>query len=504
MDLVFIVDFLKILARECWKHRFWVLFSGFFIALGTLVFGALWEEKYNVEATLYADQQNIIAPLLAGQASVTEVVDQLQVVKDLMLSERILNKIVKGEMFLNGIDDPEKETIVTEELRNALDVKSLGKNYIGVSYSNADQDIAYNVVADLIDLFIKESSEAKQSESKQAFMFIDKQVNSYKEQLRLAEEKLKNFKATNLEGNESQVQRAVEEFRSAVSTLELDLDQANERVKALEYEVSSESRYLSQKARSEEYRERILTAVNQLDQLLLDFTESHPDVISMRERIKALEAEARRADESGGLSVSVGPSRIENPVYDDLRTSLAQAKVERDTLQKRINAVKLRIAEETLRRKRIAEKAAEEAELTRDYNVIKVKYEDLLESKENARLSMTLDIEGQGLSYKIQEPPKYPLLASGLRFMHFILIGCAAALVLPIGLVVLYIFLDPRVRFPAVLDQEFDVPLLGAVPHLTSSPLIRMQKADFKMFLFLALICASLYAALVGFLLIWG
>ena len=143
-----------------------------------------------------------------------------------------------------------------------------------------------------------------------------------------------------------------------------------------------------------------------------------------------------------------------------------------------MSSMRARLGEERERASRIAERDAELAELTRDYSVTKGLYEDLLNSKEKARLSMTLDIEGQGVTYKIQEPAKYPLFATGLRFIHFALAGILAAIVVPIGLIISYIFLDPRIRFSNAIEEQFDVPLLGEIPHLVSNPIKRMRKVD--------------------------
>ncbi len=99
MDFLFILQLARAGFRELWLHRYAALFGGFTIAVGILIYGMLWQEKYTVSTSLYADQQNIIAPLLQGQAQVTKVEDQLQVVRDLMLSNRILEQIVKGEII---------------------------------------------------------------------------------------------------------------------------------------------------------------------------------------------------------------------------------------------------------------------------------------------------------------------------------------------------------------------------------------------------------------------
>ncbi|HAB56138.1 MAG TPA: hypothetical protein DCE61_07230, partial [Cellvibrionales bacterium] len=203
MDLLFVIQLLRNILKELWLHKYWSLFSGIIIAFTILMFGYLWQEKYEVSTTIYADSQNIIQPLLEGQAQVTRVEDKSQVVKDLMLSQRAIEKIIIEHGFLVEGDDAATQAEKISDLRDEVKVSMLGQNYIGVSYSDTDPDRAYNVITHLVDYFIRESSATKRSESKQAFLFIEKQSNAYKEQLRLAEEKLKQFKASNLDGTES-------------------------------------------------------------------------------------------------------------------------------------------------------------------------------------------------------------------------------------------------------------------------------------------------------------
>ncbi|MBT6579693.1 MAG: chain length-determining protein [Cellvibrionales bacterium] len=503
MDLLFVLQLLRNILKELWLHKYLSLFSGIAIAFSILMFGYLWQEKYQVSTTLYADSQNIIQPLLEGQAQVTRVEDKSQVVKDLMLSQRAMEKIIIEQGFLSENDNAATQAEKISDLRDDVNVSMLGKNYIGVSFSDTNPDRAYNVITHLVDYFIRESSATKRSESKQAFLFIEKQSNAYKEQLRLAEEKLKQFKATNLDGTESSVAAKVEDLRTSISDIELNLEQATSRVDSLVVQVKKEDRYLTKKAKADQYKERIAEAVARLDNLRLSLTDNHPDVNNLRQHISGLyDAVENPSASSGSVSNSVGSN--ETPVYDELRAQLAAAQVEKDAIEKRLKSMKVRLSQEYARAKRVAERNAESSELTRDYDVTKRLYEDLLGRKEKARLSMTLDIEGQGVTYKIQEPAKYPLNPSGLRFIHFVILGCLAAVIVPVGLAGVYVFLDPRIRFPDTLHHVTDVPVLGVVPHMISNPVLRVRDNDIKFILSIIFLAASLYFGLVAYFVLWS
>jgi polysaccharide chain length determinant protein (PEP-CTERM system associated) len=464
VDLLFVISLAKATIRELHKFRYVAIIVGIVTGFTLLVLGMFWQEKYAVSTTLYADRQNIIRPLLEGQASVTDVEAQRQVVTDIMLSRRILEEIVDTLGFLKGQESAAERSQKVSDLRHKVQVKMLGANYIGVTYSDVDPQRSFSVVTKLVDFFIKESSATKRGESKQAFMFIDKQASQYKNQLREAEDKLKQFKASNLDGSEQRIEAKIEDLRTKIGDVELDLEQANVRIKSLTAQVNQEDKFLSQQAKASGYQERIAAAVAELDTLRLSLTDKHPDVISLIQHIESLHV-AAEGDESELSNMITG---VENPVYDELRGKLAAAKVDYQSVEKRLGSLRKRLTEERGRAKRIAVRNAELAELTRDYDVTKQLYEELLESKEKARLSMTLDIEGQGVSYKIQEPAKFPLLPSGLRYVHFVVLGMIAGIAAPLGLAVVYVLADPRIRFVSKIERIIDVPVLAEIPHLHS------------------------------------
>ena len=496
MDFVVVYQLALAVVKELWRFRYAALLSAFAIAVAFLGLGAAWQEKYETRATVYADYQNIISPLLEGQAQVIRVSDQLLRVRDIMLSQKALETIVDQEEGLvkEGAGLAER-SVAIESLREAIDVRGLSQDYVAISYKDPNPDRSYSIVTTLLNLFLKESSENKRSESRQAFEFIEKQAAAYEEQLRVADEKLKAFNASNLDGTAGQAQSAIEEIRQNIEVVQLDLEQARERAGSLQSQVDKEDRYLTAKARSDGYNERIAQAVAQLDELRLSYTDSHPDVIAMKDHISALrEASASGIDPAPAVS---NKNDVENPVYDKLRTALASAVVERDSIQRRLNSLKVRLAESRQRLQRIIARDAEFKELTRDYDVTKGLYEDLLQRKEKARLSMTLDIEGQGVTYKVQEPPEFPLLPSGLRFIHFVAIGCVLAVAFPVGLAVLYVLLDPRIRFSSTLRDSFDIPILAEVPHYSSSLQQRLSRVDARVYIFFASLAAAIYLGLL-------
>ncbi|WP_197475581.1 hypothetical protein, partial [Oleiphilus sp. HI0043] len=251
---------------------------------------------------------------------------------------------------------------------------------------------------------------------------------------------------------------------------------------AVQRQLSNESEFSSQKYKADVYGERLKSLEASRNNLLLTYTEDYPDVVSLTYQIEDIRDAMRQADanknsDNDNSGAGNEQEAVLNPLYQELRSSLSNAITRKQTKEKRLSALRGLMDKEFDRRKRIAERGAEEAELTRDYTVTKRIYEDMLERKEKARLSMTLNVEGQGVTYRIQEPALPPLNPVGLRFLHFVLLGPIVGLLVIIGLAVAYIFVDQRIRFPERL-HELDVTTLAVIPHIKTAFTKRVVRID--------------------------
>ena len=433
MDLSLLLAYLPVVFRELWEQKFLTFLVFVSVAFTVLLVGMMWPVSYTTSATIYADNQNILKPLLAQQAAVTKVSDQIRVVRDVIHSPRMLRGIVQD---IHGADFESAAAMEfkVNGVRSNLKINGLGSSYIKIGYSSADADETFDTLNMVIDRFIRETSEGKRSESKEAFQFIDKQVKQYKEQLLAAEENLKQFNAANLDGRGADVSGRISGLRSQIESMKIDIDEGRERVKSLESQLKKESRYSAKAYTSDIYRNRLNELEERLNSLLLTYKDSYPDVVSLRLQIEDTTAAMREAESAKASDTGQSSNGTINPLYEELRSKLAEADVELNAKVRRMQATERLLEEEYERSKRIAARQAELAELTRDYTVTKKIYDDMLERKEKARLSMTLNVEGQGVTYKIQEPAVFPLKPEGLRFIHFVVLGPMLALLAPIGL----------------------------------------------------------------------
>ena len=497
MDATYFIELFRAVFRELIEWRSWLV--GIFIAVSLAVLGVgmYWPVKYETSTMLYADVTNIIESLLEGQAEVTDI-DRSAEARELIYTRRLMGRVVDELGILDeGASVEQKERLINS-LRAGIKIRNEGKNYFRVIYQSKSQDMSFRVLNSVVSAFIRDTSERRRDESRSAYEFIEQQVVSYKRQLLLAEEQLKEFKSKNVDGTEAAVNARISQLRLGIEDLKLTISEIESRERSIKDQLKNESQHLDNQSKVNEQLARLDTLTGQLDRLRLSYQETYPDIVSLKEQIKAqqLVIDAMRGDSFIAASSS---ESIENPLFEELRRRQAEAAVDLRSQRNRLQSMERLLAEEYERANRIASKEAEMSELVRDYDVTREIYEEMLERKEKARLSMTLDVEGQGVNFKIQEPAVYPLQPSGVRFIHFVLAGPFVGLMVAIGLIVLYVLVDPRVRSPSMLANSLpaNIELLAVVPHVNTALTKRLLRYDMVAIALLLIVAAGVYAGLV-------
>jgi len=452
--------------QELRKRKWTAFFIFTLVSLSILVAGIFWPQKYQAGATIFVDDKNIIRPLMEGSAVATKLPDQSSAIREVVYSRRVLGQLIKEEEIWGEMARSEggQEEILAL-LRQTIRIIPRGDNFFTISYVDNDPARTFQVASKLTQLFIAESDSSKREESRSAYEFVDKQVKAYQAQLQASEERLKNFLSENKDGTEADVQARIANLERGIERSHIELRELTAQRAALQAQLQGESRLVSMDTRGSLYRQRLDEMQQRLDSLRLVYHDTYPDIVSLKQQIAELQA-ALAAELNQPQSTSTPEVSPLNPIYQELRTQIARTEAQIDTVRARERSLQALLEQEHERMARIQTKKAKLAELTRDNEVNREIYNDLLKRRERARVSMRLDVEGQGLSYKVHEPAAYPLAPAGLQFLHFALAGLFVGALAPIGLIVGVLQIDPRVRVASVFEENTGIPVLAAVPHV--------------------------------------
>ena len=494
-----IAEMLPEFAREARRYRIALSLIFATIALSGLVVGVLWPRTYVSSTTILAQSSDIIQPLLEGRAVATGVTDRAGIARQVIYNRKILQDALEVGGWMKDRPSVLMQDRLMEQIKGRTTITSPRPELIQITYRDSDPHRTFAITQRFAEKFIEESIATKERESRDAFEFIDSQVQDYHKKLTNAEEGLLKYRSEHADaqpGSATDANARISALRTQVEQARMNLMEQQSRESALVAQLSGESEVTAVQTRAGLYRAQLIELQAQLDRLLLTYTEQYPDVVRTRLQMqdiqRQLEDEEKRRSTNAGSSQTPFDNAQFNPLYQELKQRLAELRREIAANRSRMSTSEAMLNAELDRSRRIAASEGALAELTRDYEVNRDIYQDLLRRRENARVSMVMDEEQRGLTFRIQDPAILPLRPSGLRLAHFAIAGLALAVLIPIGLLFALIRFDPRVRSARQLERATGLNVLATVPIYTTSRerLRNRARTAFAMFVVVGVVAA--------------
>lgn len=486
--------------RELDRWRWVALLLAVLVAFSVLLVGFVYPYEYRSDVVVYVDDSNIIRPLMEGSAEITGISDQASSARELLWSRRILEKIAEDDRIYGDAHrhlSVEQQERLYARLRSGIDVRPQGQSYFSIRFQGEDPRESYLVAQRLGQLFLEETNRRKREESRNAYEFIDKQVKSYERQIKKTEEKIQAFKSVNTDGTEADVNQRISQLRRQQEDTELELQELRAQRNSLERQLAQVPAMTSAGGASQDVLgERIAALEKRLDELRMTYHDTYPDVVSLESQLEELRkrhTEQQLFEDDGAQTGIKQP----NPFYQELQAAISKVRTREKSLQTRLQAIKQRMEQAEERMPRVQENKSEFAELTRDLKVNQEIYNDLMRRREKARVSMHLDVEGQGMSFQIHEQAQYPLQPNGLQFHNFASVGWLLGLLAPFGLIAGLLQVDPRVRSEHQIREALEIPLLGTLPRVKTPYERRRARRGYVGFVLIISLAGAAYGAVV-------
>lgn len=471
------------MARKEFRRYFLPLATIFAaIALFFLAWGLTTPPTYKSSATVLVQDNAALVPLMEGRTVAPNDASRATISRDVLFGRRVMEEVLKAGGWLEGNPSPLEKVRITNSIIGRTEITITDRtparssdprlSLVKISYSDSEPQRAYAVARRFSEALIEEVLQSRARSSRSAYQFIDAQVEQYQSALAEADKELEAYRIANpdaVPGVGSDVSARIAELRRAVDDASMELAGAGAQERQLMGLLARESQVVTV-SRSAQGNAQLAALQAEESRLMLSYTDQHPDVVRVRSQIRDLQGQLR-SGRGGGATVLPGTTPSINPVYAQLRGQLAEARRMGAAAASRVATAQALLAEEFERSRKIVGSEAEVASLTRAHDVNREIYEDLLQRRENARVSMSLDADGRSLGFQIQEPASLPLLPSGLRLMHFAAAGLALAVLVPLLLLSVLVKHDPRVRSPLQLEREAGLPVLAAIPRHSQSVL---------------------------------
>lgn len=477
---------IKVVLNELYDKRRLCAFLFAVIALGILGIGFNWPKTYESSTTLIRDKAQFVRPLLEGTAVDNSGSQAANIAKEVIYSHKNLSKLIeRAGLGVNSdgtqLDERELE-LLKSELQEKIRIDRGGSDLLKISYTSRDAEKAFLIVSIVSELFIEETAQKNRANSDIAFQFIDSQVNEYKNKLDEIIQRINAYKAENVEIQTDAMQNVssrIGELKERIRRTALELSEASIQMESLKEQLVAESQKTSVQEVVDAKQTRLAEMEAELSSLRLSYTETYPDIVQLKEQIRALR-EAIAEDEinqaADGPKVVSGARQVRSELYQRLKRKIADQELLIKTLESRKLDQEKRLEQIIAGSSEVNKVVAKLDELVRDRDVTKQLYDRLLGKRENARVSMSLERGNAGALFKIQEPPIVPLVPRGLRFLHFVVVALFLGICIPIGAVIAWLFLDPSIRHADSLELEGNIPVFSSIAIFHTPREKRAQK----------------------------
>ena len=442
---------LMVVLRGIWRRR-WI---GLAVAWTTAVVGAIVllriPDRYEATARVFVDTQTVLRPLLSGLAVQPNIDEQIGMLARTLIARPNIEKIVRAaDLDVAADSQAQKDKLVDEVIQRIKFVNAGRENNIySIGYQDADPERAKIIVQALLSLFMESGVGNKRRDSESARRFIDEQIHSYEKKLEEAENRVKEFKIRNLGfvgGTGQDYFTRMTALSEEVAKQRLELRVATESRDALKRELAGEDPILlsdfaaggGANSQTSELDARIATQTKLLDELMRRYTEGHPDVVATRRLIGQLEEQRKKELEARRVAAAQSPGKIStstNPVFQQIKISLADAEANVAALRARLSENESRLAQLKASVGRAPQVEAELAQLNRDYTVLRQNYDQLVARRESASIAEDVDTQGQMAAFRVLDPPRIspkPVFPNRLALVPLVLLlslgaGAAAA-----------------------------------------------------------------------------
>lgn len=424
------------------------------LAVGT---SFLLQKRYQTSTLILVESQKVPESVLREDAEGRG--PRLQTIRQEILSRTRLEHVI------NELDPyPElggsSATEVVDTMRRAIEISVKGNDAFSIDYTHHDPQKAQQVANRLATLFIEESSQAREAQAVGATEFLDSQMQDARKELEAKELAIRKYK-------EARMGRLPEQTTANLATLQrLQLEDQTlaenlraARARVRELESGQEVPRLPAEGRPAalDPSAELAQLKAQLVSLRARYTDEHPDVKSLRDRISRLERQVAEAAPGTGAA--------------DLRKAdIAQARRELEELESKKTQLEGRMFMFQNRVEDTPRTEQELATLTRDYQKLNENYLELLKKKMDAQMAQRLEKRWKGEQFRVLDPAYLPEKPIFPKRSMFLILGLSIGLVLGLATAIGLEAFHSGVRSQRQLEASLPYPVLASFPRMGARP----------------------------------
>lgn len=393
--------------------------------------------KYEAKSTVFIEK-SVIAELVKGLAVTPSVEDKIKVLTYAMGSRTLVSKVME-ELDLRKGNEAEQEALI-KKLQGSTQIKIKDKEGLFIiSFQHRDPKVARDYVNALVRRYIDENTSSKREDSYGATKFISEQLNTFKEKLEKSEQAANAFK-----------RGAGAVATMDPSSIQKDINDSQQRADELKIKQAQLETVLAGLGKVNTAQSNLPALQKRLQELQLQYTDSYPEIIRLKDEIQTLEAQKRSGQGLGRPS--------DSPEYERVLSELkalrqAESNLRTNIARSRATLMSIPSAKATLE------------ELEREKNTQKSLYETMAARQGQSEVSKQMEVQDKSTVFRIVDPAVLPITPVSPDRKKLILMGILAGIGAGIGLVILRDQLNDTVK-SADMARGFGLPVLAVIPRI--------------------------------------
>ena len=454
---------LRSAAHQVWQRRWLAIAVAWGIAaLGWLVVSLI-PNTYESRARLYVEVEDILSEQLNisgdGREEITRVRQTLASATNLeqvIRSTRLGADVATDAEMQRAINSLNENIAVVSENDNLFEVTARsGKSELS---DGENADLAQAVVQKLIDIFREENIAGTRGDVTDALAVLDRQLDERKLELEAAEQRRLAFEAQypELVGGTGTIGVRLQGLRTEMRSVDADIAAAGSALAAISGQLGATPRAIITPGAVGGARAALGQAQAQLAALRSrGLTDNHPDMQAARRQVALLESQASQEGD--------GSSGSPNPAYSSLIAIRADRQANLQALQARKAALQADISSMIAAQAQEPAVAAEANRISRDYEVLKTKYDELLEDREALRVRSETQAERSSFRFQVVDPPTAPRTPRSPNRPLLLIAVLMAGLAGGIGTAFAVGQLSGSFTSADKLERALDLPVVGTI-----------------------------------------
>lgn len=489
-----------------WRYRWSALVITWVVAVAGWTYVYSLPDHFSAKATVNIDTSSVMEPLLQGLAVETDTQGEVNLMTRVLLSrENLLEVIRETDMDLN-IKNPQDRERLVQQLSSSISITNLGNsrssgNIYEIKYESASAELSFKVVFNLLNALIEDTLKSGRMSTVMAEQFLDEQIAEYESRLAESEQRLAEFQKKNagfMPNEKGGYYAMLRQQQEDIDKTNSELARAKQAYNELRQQLSGESPLLGSNAYTKATAAKLRAYQEQLNDMLTQFTDEHPDVKALRARIKDLQDHGD-PDARDGATPITDEEVAMNPVYQDLKAQESRARIEVGTLQVQLSEQRQKLAELKKSADVIPQVEADLVKLNRDYDITKERYLALVGRRESARLAQKVEKNNSELIFRVVDAPIVPLFPSGPNRLLFQTVVLLGAFVAGLGWCAFRFMLYPTFVDFKQLQKMIDLPVLGAISMQITPAKRHQRRVDLATFLAGVMMMMIAYAGVIVF-----